>query len=156
MKYKTIIAAVLMLTAVTFGAARPALAVKCPPHSERNPGDTEAEISGINSVAQCNLPVEQKGEGLLDRVSAVINIVLGMVGIIAVVVIIIGGISFIMSQGDPGKVMKARNTILYGVVGIVVAGQCLRITHLVEFILLIARKIVRQKSPRKRGFSVIA
>ncbi len=131
MKYKTIIAAVLMLAAVTFGVARPALAVKCPPHSERNPGDTEAEIFGINSVAQCNLPVEQKGEGLLDRVSAVINIVLGLVGIIAVVVIIVGGISFITSQGDPGKVMKARNTILYGVVGIVVALSAFLIVNFV-------------------------
>lgn len=96
MKYKTIIAAVLMLAAVTVGVARPALAVKCPPHSERNPGDTEAEISGINSVAQCNLPVEQKGEGLLDRVSAVINIVLGLVGIIAVVGIVVALSAFLI------------------------------------------------------------
>ena len=31
------------------------------------------------------------------------------------------GISFATSQGDSGKVAKARNTILYGVVGLVVA-----------------------------------
>ena len=35
--------------------------------------------------------------------------------------IVMGGISFATSQGDTAKVAKARNTILYGVVGLVVA-----------------------------------
>ena len=44
-----------------------------------------------------------------------------MVGFIAVAMIVMGGISFATSQGDTAKVAKARNTILYGVVGLVVA-----------------------------------
>ena len=35
--------------------------------------------------------------------------------------IVMGGISFATSQGDASKTTKARNTILYGVVGLVVA-----------------------------------
>lgn len=58
---------------------------------------------------------------LTDLIKNVINIVLGVVGILAVVMMIMGGISFITSQGDAGKVTKARNTILYGVVGLIVA-----------------------------------
>lgn len=59
--------------------------------------------------------------GLMPMIKNVINIVLGVVGIVAVVMMIMGGISFITSQGDAGKVTKARNTILYGVVGLIVA-----------------------------------
>ena len=35
--------------------------------------------------------------------------------------IIIGGINYALSQGDPGKVKKAKDTILYGIIGLVVA-----------------------------------
>ncbi len=46
---------------------------------------------------------------LTDLIKQIINVVLGIVGIIAVVMMIVGGISFITSQGDAGKVTKARN-----------------------------------------------
>jgi hypothetical protein len=51
----------------------------------------------------------------------IINVILGVVGLIAVVMIIIGGINFTTSQGDPAKTKKARDTVLYGIVGLVVA-----------------------------------
>ena len=57
----------------------------------------------------------------MSTLSVIINVILGVVGFIAVVMIIIGGISFVTSQGDTSKVAKARNTILYGIVGLVVA-----------------------------------
>lgn len=66
-------------------------------------------------------PTGTPSGSLTDLIKKVINVVLGVVGIIAVVMMIIGGISFITSQGDAGKVTKARNTILYGVVGLIVA-----------------------------------
>ena len=40
---------------------------------------------------------------------------------ISVVVIVIAGIQFIISAGEPGKVAKARNVILYAVIGLVIA-----------------------------------
>ena len=58
---------------------------------------------------------------LMSILTTVINVIVGAIGFIAVVMIVIGGISFATSQGDSGKVAKARNTILYGVVGLVVA-----------------------------------
>ena len=41
-------------------------------------------------------------------------------GVIAVVMMIIAGIKFLTSQGDPGAVNSARNTIIYAAVGIVI------------------------------------
>lgn len=58
---------------------------------------------------------------LMATLRTVINVVVGVVGFVAVVMIIMGGISFATSQGDSSKVAKARNTILYGVVGLIVA-----------------------------------
>lgn len=58
---------------------------------------------------------------LMGTLNTVINVVLGVIGFIAVVMIILGGISFTTSQGDTAKTTKARNTILYGVVGLVIA-----------------------------------
>lgn len=58
---------------------------------------------------------------LMKVLNVVINVVLGVIGFVAVAMIIMGGISFTTSQGDAAKTTKARNTILYGVVGLVVA-----------------------------------
>ena len=62
---------------------------------------------------------EQKS--LMSGLTTVINVVVGVVGFIAVAMIVMGGISFATSQGDTSKVAKARNTVLYGVVGLIVA-----------------------------------
>lgn len=61
------------------------------------------------------------GGNLMTHVQRIINVVIGVVGVIAVVIIIVGGISFTTSQGEAAKVAKARNTILYGIVGLVIA-----------------------------------
>ncbi len=50
-----------------------------------------------------------------------INVVLSFVGVIAVGVIVYGGILYVTSTGDSAKIHKAKNCILYGVVGLVVA-----------------------------------
>lgn len=51
----------------------------------------------------------------------VITWVLIAVGILCVVFIIIGGIKFATSSGEPDKTKSARNTILYAVIGLVIA-----------------------------------
>ena len=55
------------------------------------------------------------------NVKNIINAVLYVVGILAVVVVIIGGIQYTTSGGDQAAVTKAKNTILYGIVGLVIA-----------------------------------
>jgi beta-lactamase regulating signal transducer with metallopeptidase domain len=57
-------------------------------------------------------------EGIITTAVSVLSIVLG---IICVLVIFIAGIRFALSQGNPQSVTNARNTIIYAVVGMVVA-----------------------------------
>ena len=51
----------------------------------------------------------------------VINVLLFLIGAISVIMIIYGGIRYVTSGGDQGAVTSAKNTILYAVVGLVVA-----------------------------------
>lgn len=49
------------------------------------------------------------------------NVLLFIIGAISVIMLIIGGIRYTVSGGDSGAVTSAKNTILYAIVGIVVA-----------------------------------
>lgn len=62
-----------------------------------------------------------KADDAKVMVSKVVNLLLYVLGVIAVIVIIVGGIKFTTSDGDAGKIKGARETILYAVVGLVVA-----------------------------------
>ncbi len=43
-----------------------------------------------------------------------------IVGLIAIIMMVTAGLRFVTSSGDPAKVSSARNTLLYGAVGVVV------------------------------------
>lgn len=53
--------------------------------------------------------------------SAVIEVALGFIGVVAVCVVIYGGFLFLMSSGDAGRVKKGQDAIKYGLIGLVVA-----------------------------------
>ena len=63
---------------------------------------------------------EGSNTDLMGSIRLILNAVFGVVGMIAVVMIILGGISYATSQGDPGKVKKGKDTILYGIIGLVI------------------------------------
>jgi hypothetical protein len=56
-----------------------------------------------------------------DFIQNLISLLLFAIGIISVIVIIVGGIRYTTSNGDSNKVTQAKNTILYAVIGLVVA-----------------------------------
>ncbi len=49
-----------------------------------------------------------------------LNIFSAIIGIIAVVMIMIGGLKYMTSQGDSSQISAAKNTIIYASVGIVI------------------------------------
>lgn len=50
-----------------------------------------------------------------------INAVISIMGILAVGILVAAGQRYITSQGDPGQITQAKNMLLYGIVGLVVA-----------------------------------
>ena len=67
-----------------------------------------------------------------DLITLVINIFSIVVGVVAVIMIIIGGLKYITSSGDSNNVTSAKNTILYAVVGLVVVALA---QFIVKFVL---------------------
>ncbi len=64
----------------------------------------------------------QKGEGQVKKlVQNVINLLLTISSVIAVIMIIVGGIRYSTSNGDSNTASSAKNTILYSVIGLVIA-----------------------------------
>lgn len=56
-----------------------------------------------------------------NMIEIVINTALYVLGMVAVLMIVIGGIRYTTSNGNPSQVKAAKDTILYSVVGLVVA-----------------------------------
>ena len=61
----------------------------------------------------------------------VTNTVLYIVGIIAVIMLIVGGIKYVVSGGDSKKVTDAKNTVLYAIIGLIIAFLAFAIVNFV-------------------------
>jgi hypothetical protein len=61
------------------------------------------------------------GPQVTSTFALVANILLFVLGAIAVIMIIIGGIRYVTSNGEQQQVTAAKNTILYAVIGLILA-----------------------------------
>lgn len=82
--------------------------------------------SAINVFGDCNgssSPVckAAQKDNATNMAKAIINILLYLLGIIAVIMIIVGGIRYTTSAGDASRIKAAKDTITYSVVGLIVA-----------------------------------
>lgn len=68
--------------------------------------------SGLNGVLNDSDPREMVGR--------LINVALGFLGVIAVVIILIGGFKWMTAGGNEDKVAEARKMIGYGVIGLII------------------------------------
>ncbi len=107
------LAGILTLPLFAFGAialdSQPALAQ----------GISEGARGGVNASNTGNVPENIDGnDGLVTKV---VNILLWAIGLISVIMIIIGGIRYATSNGDSNAVTGAKNTIMYAVIGLVIA-----------------------------------
>lgn len=70
-----------------------------------------------------------------DMVNNLINWVTAIAGLVCVIFVVYGGTSYITSAGDPGKVEKAKKTLLYSLIGLAIVGLATAITAFVSNIL---------------------
>jgi hypothetical protein len=63
--------------------------------------------------------------------TTVVNVLLFIIGAISVIMLIYGGIRYTISAGDSGAVTAAKNTILYAIVGLIVAFLAFAIVNFV-------------------------
>ncbi len=85
-----------------------------------------------SSASALVLPAQEIQKGVNDvggtgeqtlgqRIQTIVNVLLYILGAIAVVMIVIGGVRYTTSNGDSGNIKTAKDTILYAVIGLIVA-----------------------------------
>ncbi len=121
----------LILPVVILSSALTPITFATLPSYAAEPTTKVCELNVPNSVKEANgcNPKANK-EGLPDVVITIINAVIGVLGLVAVVFIIIGGINYMTSTGEAAKIEKAKKTILYAVIGL---GICVLSFAIVNF-----------------------
>ena len=98
----------LLLSLFIFTPGQPALA------------SVKDQVQGGVNDASGGSSDSTPGKTLDDTIAEVINILSSAVGIVAVIMIIVGGFRYITSGGNDASVTSAKNTILYAIIGLVV------------------------------------
>ena len=62
----------------------------------------------------------QTGQSFNDLLTKIVNIISASVGVVAVIMIIVGGFKYITSGGESSNVSGAKNTIIYAIIGLVI------------------------------------
>lgn len=78
--------------------------------------DTCADPLNANSTI-----CKSKDDDVKGVIGAVVNALLFLLGIAAVIVIILGGITYTVSAGNEASIKRAKDMILYAVIGLVIA-----------------------------------
>lgn len=88
----------------------------------QNCGGTGSSTGGsVTGTASGSQICGAKGDSFTNIMKNIINTILFVLGIVAVIMIIIGGIRYVTSNGDSNQVKSAKDTVLYSVIGLVVA-----------------------------------
>jgi hypothetical protein len=99
---KLIALATTATTALSVGVAKAA----APPDVQEGANSAQGQLSGV--------PLGQ-------QIANITNTLLLVIGVVAVIMLIVGGFRYIFSQGDESAVKGAKDTILFAIIGIVVA-----------------------------------
>jgi hypothetical protein len=84
------------------------------------------QVMAANAQVEClqgascdtGLPMVQASNGNL---TTLMGIVFGIIGAVAIIVIIIGAMNMSLAEGDAQKVARARQTVIFALVGLVIA-----------------------------------
>ena len=101
-----------------------------------------ASVSAANTSsaldAICNDPAnastavcKSKANNIQTTIGAIVNTLLFLIGVAAVIVIILGGITYTTSAGSEEAVKRAKNMITYAVIGLVLAVSAYAIVNYV-------------------------
>lgn len=118
---------IFLITGVVASTLFSSAALVAPHHSYAQTAK-EAACKGAQ-IEGCNVPA---GGLTVDKVLRfALNTLSIAAGIVAVVMIIVGGFKYMTSQGDANQTAAAKNTILYAVVGVIIAVLAQVIVHFV-------------------------
>lgn len=80
----------------------------------------DIEDDDVKKIAGCDEPTG-KNKDVVEIVQSGVNVVISLVGMLAVFSIIYGGFTYITAQSDPAKIKRGKDMVVYAVVALVVA-----------------------------------
>ena len=125
---KKLVVALGLLSASFFSLAplAPAYAATAvPPIVADSKGDACAGVAAAGGNCADN------GAQLNNAIKVAINIFAIIVGVIAVIMLILAGLNFITSNGESGKIAKAKTSVIYAIVGLILVAAAETIVHVV-------------------------
>lgn len=78
------------------------------------------ECVGVTQSAVCN-KANSTAATPSNFIGKIVSTLLFIIGALSVLMIIVGGLLYVTSNGDSGRVTMAKNTITYAIVGVVVS-----------------------------------
>ena len=84
------------------------------------------------SLSSSSCTANDRTNQLNDLIHKIVNIFSLIIGVVAVIMIIVGGFQYISSGGDSNKISTAKNTIMYAIIGLVVVALA---QFIVQFVL---------------------
>lgn len=94
--------------------------------STANTGSDVIQADACKNLKEGTIAYESNGCGgsskdeLPTVIQNILNSVILLSGLVAVVFVVIGGVQYMTSTGDPGKTKKAKDTILYACLGLII------------------------------------
>lgn len=94
-------------------------------------GEARFKLDDIGKITGLGRTTTSSDAGLYPKIAAIINILLGFVGVVAVVFILYAGFRWITAGGNEEQITEARGNIRNAVIGIVVIFFAYIITNFV-------------------------
>jgi len=85
------------------------------------------DLVSADTVSQACDGVQAAGGGACNGnqlekfLKDIVNILLFVIGTISVIMIIVGGLRYVLSGGDAGSIKAGKDTVIYAIIGLVVS-----------------------------------
>ena len=110
---RNIIYSLLFITCLVLASlVKPVSAFTCPDKTIR-------EGESVSALSECNVEKTEGEKSLMSNVSMLINVFASVMGFLAVGMIIYGGFMLLTAQGDPARIKRGKDVVLYSVIGLI-------------------------------------
>lgn len=83
------------------------------------PDKTVREGESVSALSKCNVEKTEGEKSLMSNVNMLINVFASVMGFLAVGMIIYGGFMLLTAQGDPARIKRGKDVVLYSVIGLI-------------------------------------
>ena len=83
--------------------------------------DAKSQVCGALGGSQSGGNCDTGGTSIGSAVQTAIEILSVIVGVAAVIMLIVGGLKYVTSNGDSNNIASAKNTVLYAIIGLIIA-----------------------------------